>query len=86
MENINPWPLLRGGKVEQAAGLWLVQQAFEAEPSPSHAREFGIALVWLGKYDKAWTHFRSVIESSPTAGDGDYGMAGVAKWCLGKPD
>jgi hypothetical protein len=86
MEYINPWPLLRGGKAEQEQGLQLVQQAYAEEPSPSHAREFGIALVWLGKYDKAWTHFRSVIESSPTAGDGDYGMAGVAKWCLGKPD
>ena len=86
MEYISPWPLLRGGKPEQEQGLRLVQQAYAEDPSPSYARTLGIALVWLGKYTEAWTHFRSVIETSPTAGDGDYGMAGVAKWCLGKPD
>jgi hypothetical protein len=86
MEYISPWPLLRGGQGEREEGLRLIQQAYIDEPSPSHAREFGIALVWLGKYAEAWTHFRSVIETSKTAGDGDYGMAGVAKWCLDKPD
>ena len=86
MEYISPWPLLRGGQGEREEGLRLVQQAYIDEPSPSHAREFGIALVWLGKYAEAWAHFRSVIETSKTAGDGDYGMAGVAKWCLDKPD
>jgi hypothetical protein len=86
MEYISPWPLLRGGTGERKEGLRLVQQAYADEPSPSHAREFGIGLVWLGKYAEAWAHFRSVIETSKTTGDGDYGMAGVAKWCLDKPD
>lgn len=86
MEYISPWPLLRAGAGEREQGLRLVQQAYAEDPSPSHTREFGIALVWLGKYAEAWTHFRSVIETSKTAGDGDYGMAGVAKWCLNKPD
>jgi len=66
--------------------LRLVQQAYAEDPSPSYARTLGIALLWLGKYAEAWTHFRSVVETSPTAGEGDYGLAGVAKWCLGKFD
>ena len=44
--------------------------------------ELGVALLWLRKYAEAWEHFRSVIETNPRCGDNDYGMAGVAKWCL----
>ncbi len=86
MEYISPWPLLRAGKSEREQGLRRVQRAYSEDPSPSYSRTLGVALLWLGKYTEAWTHFRSVIETSPTAGDGDYGMAGVAKWCLGKVD
>lgn len=47
--------------------------------------ELGVALLWLGRYDEAWEHFCSSIDTSPRSGDSKYGMAGVAKWCLGEP-
>jgi hypothetical protein len=87
MERINPWPLLRGEKEQREEGMRLVQQTYYNQPnSPPHIMQMGIALLWLEKYNEAWRHFRSKIESNPfMSGDGDYGMAGVAKWCLGKP-
>lgn len=88
MEYINPWPLLRGEKGQREEGIRLAQQAYSKQPdSPPHIMQMGIALLWLEKYGEAWTHFRSKIESNPSmSGDGDYGMSGVAKWCVGKPE
>jgi tetratricopeptide (TPR) repeat protein len=65
----------------------MVQQAYAKQPDPSHSMELGVALLWLRKYASAWEHYRSAIDADPArSGDNDYGMAGVAKWCLGKPD
>jgi tetratricopeptide (TPR) repeat protein len=87
MEYISPWPLLRAGKSEQEQGLRLVQQAYTGQPFfASAAMTLGVALLWLGRYAEAWEHFNSVIETAPRVGDSYYGMAGVAKWCLGRPD
>jgi len=47
--------------------------------------QLGVALLWLGRYGSAWEHFRSTIIANSRAGDNDYGMAGVAKWCIGEP-
>ena len=58
----------------------------DRDRSASTTMELGVALLWLGRYAEAWQHFHSVIETAPQSGDNDYGMAGVAKWCLGKPD
>jgi hypothetical protein len=79
--------LLRAGRAEQEQGLRLVQQAYTGQPFfASAAMTLGVALLWLGRYAEAWEHFHSVIETPPRVGDNDYGMAGVAKWCLGRPD
>lgn len=86
MERVNFWPLLRAGKAEQERGLQLAQLAYAEGPYPSQSMELGVALLWLGKYAEAWAHFRSRIDSNSNGGDNDYGMAGTAKWCLGKPD
>jgi len=86
MIHINPWPLLRAGEVEQEQGLRLVQQAYVEQPYASEAMTLGVALMWLGRYSEAWEHFHSFIETAPRVGDNSYGMAGVAKWCLGRPD
>ncbi len=85
MESTNPWALLRAGKAEQEQGLRLVQHAYAREPDASHSMELGVALLWLGHNAEAWEHFRSIIDKAPNSGDNDYGMAGVAKWCLGEP-
>lgn len=83
---MNPWPLLRAGKVEQDQGLQLVRQAYTEQPYASEAMTLGVSLLWLGRFAEAGKHFQSVIETLPQVGDGIYGMAGVANWCLGRPD
>ena len=87
MEHVSPWPLLRGGRDEQEQGLRLVQQAYTGDPFFGSAiMTLGVALLWLGRYAEAWEHFHSVIATAPRVSDSYYGMAGVAKWCLGRPD
>jgi hypothetical protein len=86
LEGARRWLLLRGGKAEQEEGLRLIREAYAQESSPSGVMELGISLLWLRQYAEAWQHFHSVIETDPSAGDNDYGMAGVAKWCLGEPE
>jgi hypothetical protein len=85
---MNPWPLLRGEKADGERGLQLVEREYADQPNPSasHVMRLGVALLWMGHYGDAWQHFRSVIEADPWSGDNDSGMAGVAKWCLDKPD
>ncbi|HVM62917.1 MAG TPA: hypothetical protein VMV72_18795 [Verrucomicrobiae bacterium] len=84
MEDANLWALLRAGKAEQERGLNLVRQAYTQKPCGSEIMQLGIALLWLGRYVEAWEHYRGAIREYPRASDGDYGMAGVAKWCLGE--
>lgn len=79
------WRLLRAGQAEQEEGLRLARQNYAQNPSPSSVMELGVALLWLRRYGEAWEHFCSVISADPRSGDNDYGMAGVAKWCLGEP-
>jgi hypothetical protein len=86
MENVNPWNLLRGRKKEQEEGLRLVERMYSQEPNESHRMELGVAYLWLRHYDSAFEHFSAAIHEDPRTGDNDYGMAGVAKWCLGKPN
>lgn len=86
MENTNPWSLLRGTASEQEQGLRIVRQWHAQDPSESHIMELGVAYLWLRRYQSAWEHFHGVIQANPRSGDSDYGMAGVAKWCLGEPN
>ena len=87
MEYVSPWPLLRGGRDEQEQGFRLVQQFYAEDPLFGSAiMTLGVALLWLERYTEAWEHFHAVIETAPRVGDVYYGMAGVAKWCLGRPD
>ncbi len=84
MENTTPWTLLRAGENEQRRGLLQIQAAHARERSGSTIRELGVAYLWLYQHQQAWEHFREAIEKFPQKGDAFYGMAGVAKWCLGK--
>lgn len=85
MEIKNPWPLLRAGKAEQERGLELCRQAYAQNPDDSEMMELGIALLWVEQYASAWDHFQKAIKRNPKATiDSSYGMAGVAKWCLGE--
>jgi len=87
MKYVSPWPLLRAGKAEQEQGLRLVQQFYAGDPFFGSAiMTLGVALLWLGRYAEAWEHFHSVIATAPRVSDSYYGMAGVAKWCLGRSD
>lgn len=85
MEKTSTWAKLRAGEKQQDSGLKQLQLAYQQQPYPSEAMELGVALLWLRKYDLAASHFGSIIANNPKCGDNDYGMAGVANWCLGKP-
>jgi hypothetical protein len=84
MKATDPWSLLRAGKVEE--GLRPFVHAHSKEPTASHIMELGVAYLWVKRYDAAWDHFRSTNAAYPKHGSGFYGMAGVAKWCMGECD
>jgi hypothetical protein len=89
MNTRSVWPLLRAGKADQEQGLELCRQAYSQDPSASHIMQLGIAHLWLKQYAQAWEHFSTVIDRKAPKGtshkhDSFYGMAGVAKWCLGE--
>jgi len=89
MESKSVWPLLRAGKAEQEQGLELCRQAYARDQSASYIMQLGIAYLWLKQYAQAWEFFSSIIAQKAPRGtsnksDSFYGMAGVAKWCLGE--
>jgi hypothetical protein len=85
MENSNLWGLLRSGNTDQEKGLELARCAYGKNLDNSHTMQLGVALLWLGQYHHAWEHFRQAIERNPKMTlERFYGMAGVAKWCLGE--
>jgi hypothetical protein len=86
MDNFNPWNLLRGTKKAQEEGLRLVERLYSEEPNGSNRMQLGVAYLWLQRYESAYEHYYTAIHNHPRTGDSDFGMAGVAKWCLGKPD
>lgn len=86
MEKFNPWSLLWGTPSEQEQGMSVVRQWYSQSPTPSHTMELGIAYLWLQRYMEALEHFQGAIKTDPRRGDELFGMAGVAKWCLGKPN
>lgn len=79
---INPWSLLRSGERNQA--IEQLQKEFRTKPDASHAMELGVAYLWLKDYDAAWHHFHQVRQTHARSHARFYGMAGVAKWCLGE--
>lgn len=86
-KRIDPWPLLRGEKIEQQEeGLRLARRAYKRNPYGSESMQLGVALLWLGRYTEAWHHFEEIIRGGVRIGDNSYGMAGVSKWCLDRPD
>lgn len=84
MKTADPWTLLRAGQIEE--GLRPLQKAHARQPSPSHIMELGVAYLWAKRYDAAWEHFNTTNETFPGHTSDFYGMAGVAKWCLGEYD
>jgi hypothetical protein len=78
--------MLRGEESERIRGLDLAQKAYLERQNGSRTMQLGIAYLWLRKYDAAFEHFNKAIHIRLIAGDVFFGMAGVAKWCLGKPN
>ena len=79
----NPWVLLRGTEAEQEEGIRLVRHDYVERATVSRTMELGVALLWVGQYVLAFDHFRNAIKGRGPKIDSYYGMAGVAKWCLG---
>jgi hypothetical protein len=75
------WDLMRRG--ESDAALSEMRAAAANSGKSSHIMELGVAYLWIKDYDAAFAHFQSVNEARPKHASVFYGMAGVAKWCLG---
>jgi tetratricopeptide (TPR) repeat protein len=82
VNNPNPWNLLRYGDAE--AGLAVIREACARQSTASHIMELGIAYLWTGDYQSAFTHFNEAIHQYPRSMSGFYGMAGAAQWCMGQ--
>ena len=80
----NPWMLLRTGRIKQ--GLQHFEAAYKSEPSSSTIMELGVAYLWVEQHESAWKHFSKSIAQYPHSISSFYGMAGVAKWCLGEAE
>jgi lipoprotein NlpI len=78
------WNVMRRGEV--ATALRQMQENYAADPDTSHAMELGIGYLWLKDYEAAWEHFNAFNQKYPRDANCTYAMAGVAKWCLGKPE
>jgi hypothetical protein len=85
METNTAWVSMRGSPTERNAGLDLIIKKHTLKSNASSIMELGVAYLWLGLYQSAWKHFRDASLNFHIKGDAFYGMAGVAKWCLGKP-
>jgi hypothetical protein len=83
MKKLDPWDMLRGGKIEQ--GLTLLRQSYEREPLASEIMELGVAYLWVKQYEQAFKHFQHEIKTYTHTMDAFFGMAGAAKWCLNDP-
>ena len=59
--------------------------AYCRDASTSAAMELGVAYLWIGEFQAAFDHFNDFNRNHPHHATVTYGMAGAAKWCLGKP-
>jgi len=75
------WTSLLEGKQE---ALQQLQRTYASKPNGSNTMGLGIAYLWLYQYEQAWEHFHKTITEDSMKGDAFFGMAGVAKWCLGE--
>lgn len=78
--------MLRGGGAVQKEGLRMVREQYVHKPDGSHIMELGVAYLFLRDFELAWEHFQTAALTYPRSGDAFYGMAGVAKWCMGDPN
>lgn len=76
-----PWDL-RGGDVE--GGLAYLEKAYAREKTTMWATSLGISYLWVARYENAWSHFRTAIETHGMSLALFYGMAGTARWCMGQ--
>jgi hypothetical protein len=81
VSTLNPWRLLRYGDPKQ--GLAFLLDVWKWNSTPSHIMELGVAYLWTGDFEAASKHFDETIRKFPGSISSFYGMAGVAKWCLG---
>ncbi len=82
--SVDPFSLMRSG--QPADAIRQLQGMYAQNPSPSHTMALGVGYLWLGEYDVAWEHFQHANRKPRNSTDIYFGMAGAAKWCLGKSD
>jgi len=63
-----------------------MRREYGKKETASHIMTLGVAYLLLRKYAEAFEHFENATETYRMAGDRFFGMAGVAKWCVGETD
>lgn len=81
---VDTWHVMRKGLTNEA--LDRMRANCSQDASASCINELGVAYLWLHDYQRAWEHFRAANQREPLHAADYYGMAGVAKWCINRPD
>jgi hypothetical protein len=81
MKKTDNWELLRGGLTAQA--IKRIESAYRKLPVPHMVIELGVAYLFAREYQIAWQHFSKAIKANNRPVSDFFGLAGVAKWCLG---
>jgi tetratricopeptide (TPR) repeat protein len=79
-----PWDVLRSGRTELA--IQMLQNAFFEKQTSALLIELGVAYLWMKDYQAAFDHLSGQMKIIPRRIEKIFGLAGVAKWCLNKPD
>jgi tetratricopeptide (TPR) repeat protein len=80
---MNAWQKLRSGKTAEALADMIAQHSRDAS-NPSTTIQLGIAYMWLGRWEQAWSHFDEFIEHNSVSTDIMPKFAGTAMWCAGR--
>jgi lipoprotein NlpI len=60
-----------------------MREALEQKETTSRVIALGVAYLWAERFQAAWEHFNAANVRRPSQISVYYGMAGVAKWCMG---
>ena len=78
----DPWDLIRTGYVSEGTDLF--RQEYQRRPDVRSALGLGLAYLFQKAYREAEEHFDFFNANKPKFYQQMYGMAGCAKWALGK--
>ncbi len=79
------WLMFKADQGHEEQLLRSCEEQYSADPVDGFRQvNLGTAYLWLRRYERAAEHYEAILKVAPAAGDDIFGMAGVAKWCLGE--